>query len=120
MASRQDPEPSDGKVLGCVAAVLFSAGIGFVLLFAMAWGGAHCEPVPACQRDGAGRFLLSILVLLVVASVLGLIVRYLVRFVARRLHEMDGMIVGLINLIVMALVLWLALEATQLIAFRLL
>lgn len=119
MTATRESKPSDGKLLGCATAFLFFAAIGFVLFFAMIWGGAHCEPVPACRQYGARQFLLGLVALLATASALGLIVRYLVRFVAGRLNGRNRMLVGSVNVLLMALILWLALEATRLIAITL-
>ena len=47
------------------------------LLFALAWNGAHCEPVPQCQLSNRIVFLIEVAVALAIAASLGLLVRSL-------------------------------------------
>lgn len=58
--------------------------LGFPMLFGLAWGGAHCEPVPACQHAGAQRFLVEIAVLLFFSILFGLAVRWAATGFGRR------------------------------------
>src|SRR5687768_7551650 len=64
-----------GTPYGCLASLLLTALLLFPLLFALAWGGAHCEPVPACQRAGERRFLLIMTIVVACSALVGLVVR---------------------------------------------
>lgn len=57
----------------------------FVVFFAMAWGGAHCQPVPQCRRSGEIHALWSMLVVAIAAGLMGFAVRWVTGRLAARL-----------------------------------
>lgn len=79
--------PSTGLragLFGCLAAFAFAFATAPVFLFVWAWSGAHCEPVPQCQRFAERTLLLELAVVLALAALLGLSVRALVSWWRRR------------------------------------
>jgi hypothetical protein len=66
---------SKGTLLGCFAALIVGLVAAVPLLFALVWGGAHCEPVPECQRAGERLFLVEVAVVVGVAGLIGLGIR---------------------------------------------
>jgi hypothetical protein len=82
---------SKGGLLGFVIGLLFALVASFPLLFGWPWGDAHCEPAPQCQYQGHFFFLVAILVVLVIATLLGLHVRRLfIQLVNERLAGGSG------------------------------
>ena len=87
-----DPEPRPGlgaTLGGCAATMAFLVLLLFPFFFAMAWGGAHCSPVPQCQRTNEGWFLARAAVAVPLALLLGLAVRALLHWLGRRNMEGD-------------------------------
>jgi len=83
----EDPAPKPGaaaNVAGCFTGIMFTLVVAFPFFFAMAWGGAHCSPVPECQRAGEGEFWRSMAPFVPVAALFGFSVRALVHWGARR------------------------------------
>jgi hypothetical protein len=66
---------SKGGLLGCAVAALFAVVVAFPFLFLMAWGGAHCEPIPQCQRAGESRFAIIFAVIVALGALLGFSVK---------------------------------------------
>src|SRR5688500_211341 len=64
-----------GTPYGCLASLLLTGLLLFPSLFALAWGGAHCEPVPACQRAGERQFLLVMAIVVACSALAGFAVR---------------------------------------------
>ena len=64
-----------GGKLGCLAALVVAAILTFPLLFLLAWSGAHCDPVPQCQRDGELLFAAMMAGVLALAGITGFLVR---------------------------------------------
>jgi hypothetical protein len=76
------------RKLGCVAAVLVWLVVSFPFLFALAWSGAHCDPVPQCQRANEGHFGIILVGVAALAGLTGFIVaRALSASAARREDE---------------------------------
>ena len=71
-----------GGKLGCVASFLIAAVLSFPLLFAVAWIGAHCEPIPQCQRATEQHFGLVIASVLALAGIAGFLIRRVVNHLA--------------------------------------
>jgi hypothetical protein len=67
-----------GTPYGCLAAAVLVTILAVPLLFALAWGGAHCEPVPSCQRGGELHFFMQLAILLACAALLSALVRWLI------------------------------------------
>jgi hypothetical protein len=80
------PGPQGG-LLGCLAAAAFLAVASVPLLFVLAWGGAHCTPVPECQRAGERMMLVPAAIVLGCALLLFLAVKALVDWSLRRSHD---------------------------------
>jgi hypothetical protein len=74
---------SKGTQIGCISAVVLTLLSLMPLLFGMLWGGAHCEPVPACQRQNEIRTVRIALGVLGGAAVFGLIVRWSINSTSR-------------------------------------
>jgi hypothetical protein len=75
---------TQGSLLGCFAAAVFTAVAAFPLLFVLAWTGNHCDPVPQCRRWAERAFALELAVILLLAGLLGFAVRALWRWSAVR------------------------------------
>ena len=107
---------SKGGLLGCVVGLLFTLLAGFPLLFALAWGGAHCEPVPQCQREGQLAFAGQMAVVVAMATLLGLLVRALfVKSMEERLAGHPGtrpLLLIAIVLLIIGLIAWDLLSLT--------
>ena len=71
------------KGLGCFVAILIVSASSFPLLFGLAWSGAHCEPVPECQRSSEIYFAGLFAGLLVVAGLIGFAFNKIVARLAR-------------------------------------
>lgn len=67
-----------GTPYGCLASILLIGVFLLPLLFALAWGGAHCAPVPACQRVGERWFFLAMTVIIACSALVGFVVRSMV------------------------------------------
>jgi hypothetical protein len=75
-----------GARLGCGATFAIAFVLLSPILWAVAWTGAHCDPVPACRRAIGLRFLLDASAILIAAAFVGLSLRSIVnRLAARRL-----------------------------------
>ena len=72
------------KKLGCLASLAIWLAVGFPFLFGLAWSGAHCEPVPQCQRASEWHFGLILLGLAVVAGVTGVVIARALSSIASR------------------------------------
>ena len=79
-----------GCALGFLCGATIFGLIGFPMVFGLLWGGAHCEPVPACQRAGEQRFIVEILVLLFLSILFGLAVRWAATGFGRRRRNDDA------------------------------
>jgi hypothetical protein len=76
------------RKLGCVSAVLVWVALGFPFVFALAWSGAHCDPVPQCQRANEWHFGLILATLAALAGLTAFAVaRGLSRLALRREDE---------------------------------
>ena len=71
------PGGTKGGLLGCLVALGFVPVASMPFLFALAWGGAHCEPVPQCQRSAELIVLIALAGVLALAALLGFAVRAL-------------------------------------------
>ncbi len=71
-----------GGKLGCAAAFLVAIVVSFPLLFALAWSGAHCEPVPQCQRASEQHFGAMLAGVAAVAGMTGLLLRSVINSLA--------------------------------------
>ena len=78
---------SQGALLGCVAGALFMILVTFPFLFAMAWGGSHCEPVPQCRREIEFQFAVIAVVIAACAILVGLSVRALHNWAMMRRYD---------------------------------
>lgn len=88
--------------------VLFLGAFG--VFFAMIWGGAHCQPVPQCQRSGEIHALWSMPGVVVVAGLMGFAVRWMTgRLAARLADQPDGLRVILSTVVALGSV-WLLSE----------
>ncbi len=103
-------EPS-GAPYGCFAAFILVACVGFILLFAVAWGGAHCSLVPECQRSGENRFLKELLSVLAVSSLLGVVVAGITKRITGLFDNWASAVVICLNLAVTLLLSWITFEA---------
>jgi hypothetical protein len=106
------PVRGTGAALGCAAAGLLFASVGIGLAFIWAWTGAHCAPVPQCQRAGEARAAVDLLVLLGAAAGLGFLGRALARSVERALGAQRGAALA-INIAMALLLLWAGYEGVM-------
>ena len=67
-----------GTELGCLSGLALAAVVTFPFFFAMAWGGAHCDPVPQCQNQNERAFIEPFAYILVASLALGLSIRSLI------------------------------------------
>jgi hypothetical protein len=79
-------------LLGFLAAAAFAALMAVPLLFAWAWGGAHCEPAPSCARAVERNMAIAAGVVAAFAVLLGLAVRATVRW--RMQRRLDARLAG--------------------------
>ncbi len=77
-----------GRLLGCVAAMLFMAVVSVPFLFVWAWTGSHCEPKPQCQRGSELMLAGETAVILALAALLGFAVRSIFNW--RMTRRMSG------------------------------
>jgi hypothetical protein len=87
MSGDEDPLPRPGlgaTLGGCFAAVLLGMVLLLVPVFVAGWGGAHCDPVPACQQAATAYLRVRMAAALVPIALLGLSVRAVLHWVARR------------------------------------
>lgn len=75
------------RKLGCAAAFLVWLVVSFPFFFALAWSGAHCEPIPQCQRVNEWHFGLILAGVVVVAGLTGFIVAWAVNSIASRRED---------------------------------
>jgi hypothetical protein len=73
----------------------------FPFLFALAWSGAHCDPVPQCQRANEWHFGLILAGLAVLAGLTGFVVAWALNFIASR-REDEGASPGFFALAIVA------------------
>ncbi|MGE5564319.1 MAG: hypothetical protein ACM3ZV_13580 [Bacillota bacterium] len=85
------------KKLGCVAAFFVWLIVSFPFLFALAWSGAHCDPIPQCQRANERHFGLVLLGVAVVAGLTGFIVARVLNAIASRRDD-EGASAGFFGL----------------------
>jgi hypothetical protein len=64
--------------LGCLSALVLFSLLFMPLLFALFWGGSHCEPVPTCQRENEHDFILDTAALLSTSLLFGFLLRWAV------------------------------------------
>ena len=77
-----------GGRLGCATAILIAAVVSFPLLIALAWSGAHCEPVPQCRTAIELHFGAWLAGVATLAGISGFVVRWAVnKLAARRSDE---------------------------------
>jgi len=76
-----------GGAVGCLTAALIGIVIMFPLFFALAWSGAHCDPVPQCQRANELHFGALIAGGFAVAAGAGFGVRYFVNKLASQRED---------------------------------
>lgn len=88
------------------------ATAGVAVGFVWAWTGAHCEPVPQCQSEAEWRGLLHLALLLGVAALLGFVVRWIARSIARVCPE-DLILSTTISILVMLLLVWAGYEGVM-------
>jgi magnesium-transporting ATPase (P-type) len=113
MTGDDEPQPTKGTAFGCLTAFVVFTCVSFVLFFAVAWGGAHCEPVPSCQHENERRFLLEMLFLLLFVAVLGFLVRQLASHIFRQMAGRSTVGAAVINLLLALLIAWLGVEAAM-------
>ena len=89
------------RKLGCAAAFLVWLVVSFPFLFALAWSGAHCVPVPQCQRASEWHFEIILAAVAALAGVTGLIVARALSFIALR-REDDGASAGFFAVAIVA------------------
>jgi len=89
------------RKLGCAAAFLVWLVVSFPFLLALAWSGAHCDPVPQCQRANEWHFGLILAGVAVVAGLTGFIVTRALNAIASR-RENGGASAGFFALAVVA------------------
>ena len=73
-----------GKGYGCGVAVVIALLPLFPLGFVLAWSGAHCDPVPSCQRSAELRIGLIFGGIMLLAAAAGYAVRQLLNSMAER------------------------------------
>jgi len=74
-----------GGLLGCLATFLVIAVFTLPLLFGLFWSGAHCEPVPHCQRESEAFVGGAFAALLGLAALAGFAIRFVInRLAAQR------------------------------------
>lgn len=73
-----------GNLIGCLAALVFAAVPAFPILFAWAWAGAHCAPVPQCRRAAEARLAVELAAVAALALLLAFAVRALVNWARLR------------------------------------
>ena len=77
-----------GARLGCASALAIAIVAGAPLLFPLGWAGAHCEPVPQCQRAIELHFGALFAGILAVAAATALLLSQIInRLAARREDE---------------------------------
>jgi hypothetical protein len=75
------------RKLGCASAFLVWLVVSFPFLFALAWSGAHCDPVPQCQRANELRFGLILAGVAVLAGLTGFVVAWALSSLASRRQD---------------------------------
>lgn len=103
-----------GTVFGCLSAFAVFVCAGFVLLFAVAWSGAHCEPVPNCQHENEHHFLWQALFLLMAVAGIGFAVRQVTGHMFRQMASKSLAAAIAINLLIAILAAWLGFEGFML------
>jgi hypothetical protein len=71
-----------GKGYGCGVTVVIAVLPLFPLAFALGWSGAHCDPVPSCQRSAEWHIGLIFGGIILLAAAVGYAVRQLLNIVA--------------------------------------
>jgi hypothetical protein len=82
-----------GGRLGCAAVFLIVIVVSLPLLFGLAWSGAHCEPVPKCQRGSELYFAALLAGVAALAGIAGFLIRLAVNALAVR-REDEGTSAG--------------------------
>ena len=75
------------RKLGCATAFLVWLAVSFPFLFALAWSGAHCDPVPECQRANELYFGGILLGVVALAGMTGFGVAWSLKSVASRRED---------------------------------
>lgn len=102
----RDGQAHPGRIYGWIAggvALLLGA---MIVLFALAWGGAHCSPVPDCQRSAELHAIRSILIVGGIAGLLGFFVRWLTGWAARGMAGRSSGERGAVSLAILLGSLW--------------
>ena len=89
------------KKLGCVAAFSVWLVVSFPFLFALAWSGAHCDPLPQCQRANEWHFGLILLGVAALAGLTGFVVARVLNSIASRRDD-EGASAGFFALAIIA------------------
>lgn len=80
-----DQKANIGRGFGCAAMLVIVMVPLFPLLFVLFWSGAHCEPIPECQRSSEVRVGVMLLAVVVAALLVGtLIAKTVNRLAAKR------------------------------------
>ena len=99
-----------GTLYGWLAGgIVFFLG-AFGVFFAMTWGGAHCQPVPQCQRSGEIHALWSMPGVVVVAGLMGFAVRWMTGRLAARLTDQPDSLRVILSTVVALGSVWLLWE----------
>ena len=83
-----------GGVCGCVAAAAFMVVVSFPFLFIWAWGGAHCAPVPECQRAVERTLEIRLAIIFALAVPVGIGIGFAVKWLLGR-ADLGGRAQGL-------------------------
>jgi hypothetical protein len=89
------------KKLGCLSAILVWIVVSFPVLFALAWSGAHCDPVPQCQRANEWHLSLVLAGVVAIAGLTGFVVAQALNSIASR-REDEGASAGFFSLAIVA------------------
>lgn len=76
-----------GKGYGCGVAVVIAVVPILPLAFVLGWSGAHCEPVPSCQRSAEWHVGLVFVSILLFAAITGYVLRRLLNGMAARRED---------------------------------
>jgi F0F1-type ATP synthase membrane subunit c/vacuolar-type H+-ATPase subunit K len=108
-----------GGKLGCAVAVLIVAVASVPLLFAWAWSGAHCDPVPRCRREIEQQLGAMLVCLAALAGLAGYLFRSAVNGLAAKRDDKGastGFVIAAITSALLVVVLVIALMSELLYA----